>query len=530
MTFPSSEIPQISSALDERLPLTSLSLVDNSLIPASEIEGVFPSDQDDNELSAHQPAAASPVNKHQNETPPSETSKVDERAPMSIAAANARLPSESTATATNSSTALHLERSLVSASNIQQTPIHPSGLPALPESVRPPPSRVAVNGVSYNHPQPYVNGHVSSPSNGAAGSPSGPSNFPTILEHIHRILYSQEGADCEVCVYLPQESKPTIFRNSHSFVLIRSARIRNIIHQQRANGYSYYCVNLYPPRAMDANAFDAALRFFYDDTVLSENFLRPDMLVDKASRAGAFDYIMSYMIAGLELGIEPVVAQSLVFVARLLNWDIAELAVRSASALRSASTPAVNPHAPQDAFYAAKTIINHVFDLIVHDMDMKNFRLDVEAVPLELTSRLAPFEGGRGAVNPALAKMVFGSMPASSNMSPTSSATKVTPATMRAETIASSIMLNAEFEDLLDLTQWLKKTHGGDGLRVINEVIQERERRRLSILTNRSTGNKQRMANSTAWDVIGLREYVNEDALRRERVGFLLPGKRGGHH
>lgn len=466
---------------------------------------------------------------NQNETLSSETQNLDEQAPISVTTENFQ-GNMKTAAVRSNSTASHSAHPSVSTSNVQHTSTRPSGFSNTIDSIHPPQSRAVPNGVSYNHPQPYVNGHVSPPSNGAVVSPSGPSNFPTILEHIHRILYSQEGADCEICVYLPQESKPIIFRNAHSFVLIRSARIRGIIHQQRASGYSYYCVNLYPSRSIDANAFDAALRFFYDDTVLSESFLRPDVLMDKASRAGAFDYIMSYMIAGLELGIEPVVAQSLAFVARLLNWDIAELAVRSASALRSASTPAVNPHAPQDAFYAAKTIVNHVFNIIVHDLDMKNFRLDVEAVPLELTSRLAPFEAGRGAVNPALAKMVFGSMPASSDMSPMSPPTKVTPTTVRAETIASSIMLNVDFEDLLDLTQWLKKTHAGDGIRVMNEVIQERERRRLSILTNRSTGNKQRMANSTAWDIIGLREYVNEDALRRERVGFLLPGKRGGHH
>lgn len=364
--------------------------------------------------------------------------------------------------------------------------------------------------------------------NGAVRAPAGPQGFPTVLDYIRGLQYNPDWYDCDLCVYYPQSNKPSIYRQTHSLVLLRSERLRNFIYQQRAS-FSYYVVNLAPVRPIDANAFDAALRFLYADTIISAERLFPNpSKLDKSGKARAFDYVMSYLVAGLELGLEPVVTRALDLVGRLLDWDTAELAVKEASLLLSSSVPAVNPLAPQDSMLAARSIFQHVFELIILRLDVKSFKLDTESISADLPSRLAQLEGSR-AVNPALANMVFGSMPASTNLSPVLTAGEFSQTEASPDTTASVIMLNLDFEDLCDLARRLKSLYNEAGIRIITEVVEERERRRLSILNNRSVPSKHRMANSTTWDVIGWREYVSDGVLRRERVGF-IPNKRVGNN
>ncbi|KAL8243668.1 hypothetical protein R6Q59_009926 [Mikania micrantha] len=428
----------------------------------------------------------------------------------------------------------HAAQASISNSSIQHTPKNGIAVLASPQSIRTHRQQDSVHSRAEAAPEVLLNGYDTPDMRALYYDdlmrPATQSGFPTIIDHIRGVQFTQEWFDCDICVYYPNTSRTMVCRHSHSLVLLRSERMRSFIYPQRANNYSYYVVNLYPARSINVNAFDAALRFLYADTVLhADRLFSTEMLQTKSGKVSALDYVVSYLVAGLELGLEPVVTRSLDLVGRYLDWDIAELAMREAILLRQSLTLAVNPNSPPQTYFASNSILEHVFNLFVLTLNIENFKLDTIANCNEMVSRLADFDG-RAAVNPALANMVFGSMPSSSGRS--SSLADESPAKSATvpDTAASVIMLNMEFEDLRGLTAALKRAHGDSGIQIITEVIEERERRRFNVVNNRSVSNKHRMAHSNIWEVLAWREYVLDGNLERERVGFTLSNKRGGHN
>jgi hypothetical protein len=159
------------------------------------------------------------------------------------------------------------------------------------------------------------------------------------------------------------------------------------------------------------------------------------------------------------------------------------------------------------------------------NMDLMNFRLFVSTPANLIPSRLPQIDESRSRSNPALASMVFGSMPASLDMSPSSSQAEMptSRSTLR-DTIASNILLNVDFENLNTFSNYIQAPTIRDPTttRLLLELVSEREARRLKAFTSR-VSNKERMADPHAWDVVGLKETISDgNVLSRDRVGFML--------
>lgn len=356
-------------------------------------------------------------------------------------------------------------------------------------------------------------------------SPARTPHIPTIHEHLLHLANSKQWADWMVEIHQPGLHLQSFLAYAHSFVLLRSEKMRKIMARPQDPAFANNVISLYPARSVQPHAFEAALRFFYSDTVLSAEALFPrDTYMDKHARAHVIDYTLSYWTAGIELGLEPVTSRAFNLLVGMIDWDVAELLTKEVMAIR-ASVPLVpETEMPSESMIMADSILRQIFRLFTHNLDLAQFRLDTEAQAEVLVGRFAQLDYSRPTSNPALATMVFGSMPSSGNRSP--SIPHDSNFTFSADTVASIILLNLDFADLCAFAREIIGFHGDIGLRIINEVVAERERRRLLIISNRGIPNKQRMANSGLGDNLGFKEYLDDGNIRRERVGYLLPHKR----
>jgi hypothetical protein len=124
--------------------------------------------------------------------------------------------------------------------------------------------------------------------------------------------------------------------------------------------------------------------------------------------------------------------------------------------------------------------------------------------------------------------MVFGSMPTPTESSPVSpKLDTVASVSSPLDRTISHILLNVDYLDLVFFYQQLRQSQdGADSLQLLEQLVSEREKQRLRMVSSRTIPNKNRMANSEVWDIAANREFLDNGELRRERVSFLLPTKK----
>jgi hypothetical protein len=353
--------------------------------------------------------------------------------------------------------------------------------------------------------------------------------LPSIAEHLLHLATTKDGVDWGMQVNSPSPMGQPFMTYAHSIILFRSFRLQRLMTRQHANSYGTNIVTLYPPRNVLPHAFEAALRFLYSDTVISKDFFlqQPGTTDIRVHRLHNLEYILSYWISGIELGLEPISARSGKLLSDYLDWDILEVAYKAATEIMSSPLSSAGKHmVGSDYLVAGSSIIQRILQFLASHIDLTNFKLDAGPAPSVVFPRLPQVDGGRPRTNPALASMVFGSMPTSAEIVPSSPESDVQPvAHTFQDTVSSNILLNLDFDDLARFTAFLQARDIAGSTRIMHDIVEEREARRQKVLNTPSVSNKVRMANSAIWDVVGLREGFANNALTRERVGFLLPTK-----
>ncbi|KAI1618995.1 hypothetical protein EDD37DRAFT_692390 [Exophiala viscosa] len=367
-------------------------------------------------------------------------------------------------------------------------------------------------------------------------SPAPPARMLTALiplhEHLLLLAHTKEGVDYAIQVNPPGVQPFVAY--SHSTMMLRSPRLRKLMQSVQSlpnNSYVGNLINLYPASYMVSHAFEAALRFLYSDTVLSNDFFLqaqpgPDF---HASRLHNLDYILSYWVAGIELGTEQVCVCAERLLSNFLDWDIIEITYKHA--LDFGKSPVVTSGKNMtgaEYLIASNTIIRMILRFLAARMNIGSFKLNVDSVSIHFAPRLPQLDDGRPRHNPTLASMVFGSMPSSAGMStasPSPQSEIIPNHTTFRDTVASNILLNLDFEHLCFFKSAVRTENSVDD-KVFNPIlaaiVNERESRRLRVFNARSFSTKDRMANQTAWDPVGWREYVEEDGwIHRDRVGYL---------
>ena len=367
-------------------------------------------------------------------------------------------------------------------------------------------------------PEVLTNGHMAAMSMGDKvshtinGSGSSQSSFvPPIHLHLSKLAYSRQFYDVIIQLNPPDRSFQSSYHYAHSAFLIRSERVAALIPDFDAS-VQYRMMSINPARNVNGHAFEAALRFFYTDEVLTPEALIPKGgFPQKEFKVQVLDYAMSYWFSGVGLGLEAVRNRAYEIVKALADCDIAEVLMKEAQHLRMADDAVLSTPDKLEIRSIADTLVQIVSQILVERISVQDFQLDTEAQGTAMWPRFAELDMQRGISNPALSSMVFGSLPAQSGP------------TERFETATSAILLNMEFTDLANFGMGLVVWHGVDGFKVLQQIVDEREVKRDQVISNRAVQNKERLSNSAAWDTAGWREFVKDGRLERERVGFLIP-------
>ncbi|KAK5230975.1 hypothetical protein LTR99_000713 [Exophiala xenobiotica] len=348
-----------------------------------------------------------------------------------------------------------------------------------------------------------------------------------LQDHLLQLANTKEGVDWAIQVNPPGAQPYIIY--AHSMMMLRSGRLRRLLQRQiPSTNYAGNSINLYPARYVLPHAFEAALRFLYSDTVLS-HLVQPHPGPDfHAARIQNLDYILSYWVAGIELGIEQVSACAERLLSNYLDWDILEITYKHAVDLANAPVVSSDKNTTgSDYVVASNAMVRSIMHFLATRMDISKFKVDANSTPIHtFASRLPQPDSGRPKQNPALASMVFGSMPSSADMSPTSPQSEILPtASTFRDTVVSNILLNVDFEHLYCFNSILQTRDipSDEASQLMASVVGEREARRQKVLDLRSVSNKARMANSAMWEPVGWKEDWEGGVLQRERVGFLLP-------
>lgn len=340
---------------------------------------------------------------------------------------------------------------------------------------------------------------------------SQPPRLPSLQEHLLFLAATKSASDLVIQLIQPDRAyRPTV-HNVHSLFMMRSPRLVSLIPDYD-QAVSSRVINIFPVRNILPHAFDAALRFFYSDqTLTADSLVSPQILRDKPAKMQSLDYVMSYWIAGVELGLDPIKARAYEFIQQIVGWDTVEFIVKEIQDLRRAEESLSGNHDKFEIRGIADTLLSLVAQLFVEGLNMQDFNLDSQAQAMVIPARLSHLENRSS--NPALSAMVFGSLPAQTMTAPS------------VDSVASAILLNMNFSELQLLVSELIAWHGVPAQNVLLYLIHLREERREQIISNVAIPNKDRLSHSTAWNAAGWREFIHDGRLNREQVGFLLPAR-----
>lgn len=375
-----------------------------------------------------------------------------------------------------------------------------------------------------------VNGHGRSYTDDPAPprTPSVPESlghWQTINDYFLNLAVTKELADWAIQIYAPGTGNDAFAVYGHSVILGRSHRLRRLM--ARSQSYGNSVISLYPPQRIQPHAFDSALRFLYSDSLLTKDYFnqQPSSHEREAVRQYHLDYILSYWISGVELGLDLVTAHSEALLSDYLDWDLLESVYKSAIAMARSDISSHGKYMTgSDYFNLSSTLLRLVVQFLASRLNVVNFKLDSGYSSSTIASRLPSTEDGRPRTNPVLASMVFGSMPSSSIASDSSPTMEsVSAASAFQDAVASAILLNLDFEDLSRFNHLLQARGMAANTRIMTEVVREREARRQKIFNAVTIPNRDRMAASAKWDIVGREESFVDGVLSEKRVGFLLP-------
>ncbi|KPI43380.1 uncharacterized protein AB675_6954 [Cyphellophora attinorum] len=379
------------------------------------------------------------------------------------------------------------------------------------------PSRTVQNGYTVGSDEGYASHEHTGPASATSpqsAQPNGvsaslsfaqnePAPFISLADHLLQLSYTKAWADYSIFLN-PRHSQPPIVAQTHH----SSAR-----------------ADVFDAHLHYARRFRAALRFLYSDAILTaEALVQPRVSSgSQVDRSAMLLYILSYWVSGLLLGIEHVTNRAAKLLSEVMDWDVVEGLLKQTEFLTSGSDPEFLD-ADIDWAGLARQWKSLALAFIATSIDPSKTNLDTASVS-SLASRFGSLDETRTKHNPKLRSMVFGSMPATADISPstTEPALLQTTSFHAPGTAISRILLNVDYGDLAQWHEQSKAAYGEAGSTLLANVVAEREVRRVKLLNNHPLSSKHRSANSDIWEVVGWKEAVINGRLTRDFVGFFAP-------
>ncbi|RDL41869.1 uncharacterized protein BP5553_01848 [Venustampulla echinocandica] len=247
--------------------------------------------------------------------------------------------------------------------------------------------------------------------------------------------------------------------------------------------------------------------------------------------ADRFDLALGYAAAGHLLRIPPVISRGIEIASHFVNWATIEKALDFAldgglDSQWTLQSPQNNGQCPSTYGPAVNMLIHQSLNFIIPSFP-PNFELDTSAGDFTRSRRLPAVIDEKPTANPRLSSIKFGDHPTEESVrSTTASAEMIT---------LSKVLLNLPFH-LLKYVLESPRLGNVQGWattalrqKVMHDVVEEREKRRIKVHSNPHVPNAKRKANEKAWETVGWQEAVehlggNEatPTLTRTWVEFLL--------
>lgn len=370
---------------------------------------------------------------------------------------------------------------------------------------------------------PLVNGHVHQSSQVFSDQP-----MSDILSHLSKLFDSREWADWTIQLLSLNASYPPIAYHAHGAVISRNQVLCSHMRSHLQVRAMTTMITLSPPRYVQPAAFEAALKYLYNEKVLtpteaSRYFIFDGTTAESTMKTYRLDFCFSYWLSGCLLGISPIMGAGLELLYEYLDWDTAELLVKAAldmktlpstqrlSKLSSGATAASSiPGAATSPRSVRATdagteqmgitqeshsipIIGVLTDAVANGrlrLDLHEFVLYTS--PPDILRSHLPDVQKHGRPNSALSSIMFGSLPTTSlstngpdrSLQPVFSfgAGNIEHEFSSAEKALSAILLNIPFKELSKLFNGFMGAFAvEDVLSLFAKVLSERESRRIIV-------------------------------------------------
>ena len=385
------------------------------------------------------------------------------------------------------------------------------------------------NGFDEQRPRPFhehkprnqPNGHAHSNRNSVQSISSEDRPLPSVLEehaflplsaHLSRLFLTKEWVDWSIEVNSPVPGLQPIGYMAHGILMARSPTLRQEMRRHLLSNRIDRIISLSPDRYVQPQAFEAALRYLYTESLLTkfeveEMFASNGEGSDTLTREYQIDVVLSYWMAGLILGLRLVARQAVKLIHEIMDWDVLEFTFQQALTLgertlkvtaelsntnpntpgsspAGSATPASLPKilrspfspsdysspasysdaAPRYLYPAINAVMSKKMKRIVYEFlgqRIDSSRFEMEDPPISILKSYLPdtreySNSSRYRANPALAAIRFGSMP----LAEEDAVPARTPSAMSRDSghVTSAIMLNLRYTDLRQFCLLLENT------------------------------------------------------------------------
>ena len=177
---------------------------------------------------------------------------------------------------------------------------------------------------------PLANGHARKVSQ----TPSSQVPIVDMTTHLAMLFATKEWADWTIQIISSDSSYPPVAYPAHGVVMSRSSVLRHQMNiRLRARPLNHVII-LSPPRYVQPPAFEAALRYLYNEVVLTQEECARYCPIEENNASYGYksyrtEFCFSYWLSGYILGLADVMAAGHELLREYLGWDEAELFIKA---------------------------------------------------------------------------------------------------------------------------------------------------------------------------------------------------------
>jgi len=368
-----------------------------------------------------------------------------------------------------------------------------NGINGYNDQYKPPRAKQPLSYIPNNFPV-YPDGH--------APMPADHSN--DLLSYIHDQFHNPQTADCILELRFSDDRCAPVFFPAHQVILARSTPLVKAMAEQTKSSSDRRAVTIVSDSAvLRPEAFTCAIQRLYGWRLLDHAWLNayaPQMPgqtllpFSRGSTEDRFTWGLAYAVAGFILQHTPVIARGLEIAAAHINWNTIEQAINFTFERKQSDKD----------YQALGPLANLLYDAAINFLITAfpaNFNLVASVADSKLRPRLPAVQDSRPRHHShQLSQIKFGELGSDDNQDVVLSTISRILLNLPHETLKFVL----ESSRLGDAQGWVTSSLRQE---VMSSVVQEREKRRIRVLTSQIP-NSERGERDPQWKAVGFHEFV----------------------